>query len=73
MTRDEWLAELAARLGVSVPSPETVEVLLSLAGTAAHRSERTAAPISCYLVGVAGIDPARAAEIAAEIAGDELA
>jgi hypothetical protein len=41
-----------------------VEVLLALAGTAAHASERTAAPIACYLVGLAGIDPEEAARLA---------
>jgi hypothetical protein len=64
VTRDEWIAGFAARLGVEPPSPETVEVLLALAGTAAHASERTAAPIACYLVGLAGADPVEAARLA---------
>ena len=64
VTRHEWIAGFAARLGVEPPSPETVEVLLALAGTAAHASERTAAPIACYLVGLAGIDPVEAARLA---------
>jgi hypothetical protein len=34
----------------------TVEALLDLAGTAAHASERVAAPIACYLVGRAGVE-----------------
>lgn len=56
MTADEWIADFAARLGVAVPDPATVERLLDLAGTAAHGSERRAAPIACYLVGLAGAD-----------------
>ena len=73
MTRDEWIAAFAAELGVDPPDAETVETLLDLAGTAAHASERTAAPIACYLVGLAGaavapdISPDRAARIAESI------
>ena len=60
MTRDEWIAAFAAELGVDPPDADTVETLLDLAGTAAHASERTAAPIACYLVGLAGAGPAEA-------------
>jgi hypothetical protein len=67
MTRDEWISSFAAHLGVPAPDERTVETLLSLAGLAAHASERTAAPIACYLVGRAGLDPSRAAEIADDI------
>ncbi len=67
MTGDEWIAAFAARLGVAPPDRETIETLLGLAGVAAHASERTAAPISCYLIGRAGIEPSEAAAIAATI------
>lgn len=60
----EWIAGFAERLGVPVPDRETVEALLALAGTAAHASERTAAPIACYLAGVAGVDLVRAQALA---------
>jgi hypothetical protein len=49
--RDQWLAEFADRLGLDPPTKEEVERLLDLAGTAAHSSERTAAPIACWLAG----------------------
>ncbi|HEX3796030.1 MAG TPA: DUF6457 domain-containing protein [Acidimicrobiales bacterium] len=65
VTRDEWLAGFAAELGVPQPTDQEIEALLSLAGTAAHGSERTAAPLSCWLVGRAGLEPA-AAQVAAE-------
>jgi len=52
-----WVAELAAALGVTPPDDATIDVLLDLAGVAAHASERIAAPIACYLVGLAGADP----------------
>lgn len=71
MTRDEWIDAFADRLGVAAPDEATVEVLLGLAGTAAHSSERTSAPIACYLVGLAGADPASAAAVAAEVAPTE--
>lgn len=59
-----WIAAFAANLGVEPPDPETVEVLLELAGVAAHASERVAAPIACWLVGRAGLDPTAALEAA---------
>ena len=67
MTGDEWIAAFAVRLGVAPPDDETVETLLAIAGTAAHASERTAAPIACYLVGLAGIAPPDAGRLAGEI------
>jgi hypothetical protein len=68
MTPQEWLAAFAARLGVDPPDTDTVDELLALAGTAAHASERTAAPLACWLVGRAGLDPAEARRLAAEVA-----
>jgi hypothetical protein len=67
MTRDEWIAAFAADLGVDPPDADTVETLLELAGTAAHASERTAAPIACYLAGLARARPTDAAATAASI------
>jgi len=57
VTGREWVAELAAVLGVDAPDDATVDILLDLAGVAAHASERIAAPIACYLVGLAQADP----------------
>lgn len=37
------------------PSPEEIRELLELAGTAAHASERTAAPLACWIAGRAGL------------------
>ena len=68
MIADDWIAAFADRLGVPRPDPTTVDTLLALAGTAAHASERTAAPIACYLVGRAGIDPDEAGRVAEEVA-----
>jgi len=67
VTAAEWTAALAARLGVAPPDDATTAVLLDLAGVAAHASERAAAPIACYLVGQAGVDPADALAIARDL------
>ena len=51
MRRDQWLAEFAEKLRVDPPTDEEVVALLDIAATAAHSSERTAAPIACWLAG----------------------
>jgi hypothetical protein len=55
MTRDEWIAAFAREAGVERPSPEEIRELLELAGTAAHASERTAAPLACWIAGRAAL------------------
>lgn len=66
-TAAEWIAAFAAQLGTDPPDPDTVELLLELAGVAAHASERTAAPIACWLTGQAGVTPAHALATARSI------
>jgi hypothetical protein len=63
-----WLAAFAEHLGVDPPDEATVATLLDLAGVAAHASQRTAAPIACYLVGRAGLGPSDALARAREVA-----
>jgi len=65
---DEWLAQLAARLGAPPPTKEEAEALLKIASLAAHASERMAAPLSCWLVARAGIDPPAALAAAGDLA-----
>jgi len=60
MTAKDWFAGLAAVLGVDPPTGDEVRDLLTLAGEAAHSSERIAAPITCWLIARAGISPAEA-------------
>ena len=69
MTGAEWIAAWAAKIGAEAPDPATVETLLELAGVAAHASERIAAPIACYLVGRAGLEPGAALALAKELQG----
>ncbi|HST32643.1 MAG TPA: DUF6457 domain-containing protein [Solirubrobacteraceae bacterium] len=54
MTRDEWIAAFAREAGVPGPSVQEIRELLELAGTAARSSERTAAPLACWIAGRSG-------------------
>ena len=63
-TSHEWIAAFAASLGTDPPSEDQVAILLDLAGVAAHASERTAAPIACWLAGRLGLTPASALDLA---------
>jgi hypothetical protein len=56
VTADEWIAAFAADLGVDPPTAELAEQLLKLAALAAHSSERRAAPLACWVAGMAGAD-----------------
>ena len=66
----EWLELFAAKLGVAPPSPEQQDLLLALAGVAAHASERAAAPISCWLAAQAGLPLAEVHGTAQRLADD---
>jgi hypothetical protein len=72
MTRDEWIAAFAEQTGVERPSAQEVRELLELAGSAAHGSERTAAPLACWLAGRSGVPLSQLREIAERI-GDQPA
>ncbi|MHB8245705.1 MAG: DUF6457 domain-containing protein [Acidimicrobiales bacterium] len=67
-TSAEWLERFAAMLGVDPPSEDERDDLLGLAGIAAHAAERTAAPISCWLVARAGLTAAEGRARASELA-----
>ena len=49
MDARDWLSAYADLLGVAPPSDEEFQGLLDLAAEAAHASERTAAPLACWL------------------------
>ena len=70
-----WLDRYTTALGSPPITDEDVETLLALAGVAAHASERTAAPVTCYLAARAGVPLAEALatahQLADEIAGPE--
>jgi hypothetical protein len=54
MNRDQWVEAYAELLGTAPLTPAEIDDLLALAGLAAHGSERTAAPLACYLAGRSG-------------------
>jgi hypothetical protein len=67
-----WLDLYAATLGSPPITDSEVETLLALAGVAAHASERTAAPVTCYLAALSGVPLVEALATARQLA-DELA
>jgi hypothetical protein len=71
MTRDEWIAAFAERAGVPGPTVEETRALLELAGTAAHASERTAAPLACWIAGRSGLALEELLDAAAGIGSTE--
>ena len=71
MRRDEWLADFCERIGAEPPSDEEVTALLDLAATAAHSSERTAAPLACWVAGRSGRPATELGEVAEEVAPED--
>ena len=67
-TAGDWCARYAEALGTEALDTDDVEALLELAGIAAHASERTAAPISCFLAAAAGRSPVEALEAGRRLA-----
>ena len=68
MNAKEWIAAYADKLGTEPPTADQFELLLDLAGEAAHSSERIAAPVACWVAARAGRDPEEALTLAREIA-----
>jgi hypothetical protein len=66
-TPAEWLAEFASRIGVALPGDDVIDTLLELAAVAAHASERTAAPIACWLAGQTDLSPTEALALARDV------
>ena len=67
MNADQWLRTFAEELGVDPPDEETSGLLLDLAATAAHNSERIAAPLACYMTGLSGKSPEEARQAAERV------
>ena len=64
MTGEEWVRRFAAELGAEAPTSEELDEILKLASIAAHASERTAAPIACWVGGRTGRSAASLREVA---------
>ena len=69
MTDREWVDAFARLLGTDPPDDAEFTALLELAGVAAHASQRTAAPVSCWLDARAGVAPSDALARARGLAG----
>ena len=54
-TAEEWVAEFARSIGADTPDRAEMGAILKLAATAAHASERTAAPMACWIAGASGL------------------
>lgn len=67
MNRNEWVEKFAELLGTEPPGTAEIEALLELAGTAAHASERTAAPVACWMAGQTGRPIAELIPIAGQV------
>jgi hypothetical protein len=67
MNAEEWVRRFAAELGADAPSPEELDQILKLAAIAAHGSERTAAPVACWIGGRTGRSAAELRDLAKEI------
>ncbi len=62
MEANEWIQRFAMELGVEPPSAGEIEELLDVASSAAHSSERKAAPIACWMIGRSGRPAAELSE-----------
>jgi hypothetical protein len=71
VTRDEWIAAFAQEAGVVPPSVDEIRELLDRAGTVAHASERTAAPLACWMAGRSSLTLEQLREIAERIGSGE--
>ncbi|HQU00229.1 MAG TPA: DUF6457 domain-containing protein [Acidimicrobiales bacterium] len=63
-----WLDEYALAIRGEALSSDERELILALAGVAAHAAERTAAPLTCWIAATAGLSPEAALETARELA-----
>jgi hypothetical protein len=71
MDRKEWIEGFARELEVEPPTEKEVEEILDLAAIAAHASERTAAPVACWIGGRVGRPLDELVGAAKRVAGDE--
>jgi hypothetical protein len=70
MTAEHWVEQFAKEVGAGSPSRDEFEEVLKLAAEAAHSSERTAAPLACWIAGKTGRPLAELTSIAERVGGD---
>lgn len=64
---EDWLRRYAEVVGQPMPDRAAVAQILELAGVAAHASARQAAPVACWMAGVAGLSLAEALQRASTL------
>jgi hypothetical protein len=69
MDRSEWIQTFAELLEVPALSEGDTELVLALAAEAAHASERTAAPLACWVAAKAGVSARQALDAARQVPG----
>jgi hypothetical protein len=70
MNAREWLDAFAAEIGAEPPTDAELKQVLDLAATAAHDSERIAAPVAAWLGGSVGASLEELQAAAKRVAGD---
>ena len=70
MNAREWIDAFAAEIGAEPPTADEFKAILDLAAVAAHTSERIAAPVACWIGGVAGTSLADLQAAAERVGGD---
>jgi hypothetical protein len=70
MNARDWIDAYAERLGTDPPTKEELKAVLDLAGEAAHRSQRIAAPVACWLAARAGVGLEEAMTLARQVESD---
>jgi hypothetical protein len=69
MKAEEWVEKFASAMGADPPDAGEVEAILELAAVAAHASERTAAPVACWMAGRSGRSLEELRELVDGVAG----
>jgi len=67
VTAEQWVEQFADEVGTERPSKDEFDQVLKLAAEAAHASERTAAPVACWIAGRTGTSLAEAISIAERV------
>jgi len=71
MTGEQWIEAFAVAIGLPTPGQDEIDAILGLAATAAHSSERTAAPVAAWLAGASGKSLDEVNEVAKRISDAE--
>jgi hypothetical protein len=70
MNADEWLSAYADKLGTDPPTQTEIDDALAVASVAAHASQRSAAPLACWMAAKAGVSLDQALALARSIAAE---